>query len=456
MELDLVFEAPRDSTHRIGARTFRLYERGNLYALPDVYLETEPGVRSQVELQEAGITDVRVSVRDDGQFGSLLKGLWSSSAPAGGWITVRHEASVGATVQASRLAAAFRAAGGKPVEAAVKWRYTFTGNDRTPRANEVPVVLEFMTPGQQIPPPPPDQDNSVPDKLGVPGPLRDTEGKIDFSGFAAIDFGTSSSTVTLYDARHHPDMAIDPGQATRLRLGLADLLLDGPDGSPALTAAWQRLTAGVAAEIAAYDPDLRGVDGTSLQARLRVKSELSDGRDLLLDAVCAAVEHVLQRSDEALRVWLAPRLLQVYDRAFNVPPLDEMFLRQVVFDRSLGIREISSTVMLEDGDPISIRLGTDAADDPSKTRRGLKTKLQQPERLPGRTTRYGREATTDDLIALTYLALTESAEQYAHDGRNGDPEVIRSFVVTYPTTTPASTREHLEMLVRHSLRATRS
>lgn len=51
MELDLVFEAPRDSTHRIGARTFRLYERGNLYALPDVYLETEPGVRSQVELQ---------------------------------------------------------------------------------------------------------------------------------------------------------------------------------------------------------------------------------------------------------------------------------------------------------------------------------------------------------------------------------------------------------------------
>ena len=180
---------------------------------------------------------------------------------------------------------------------------------------------------------------------------------------------------------------------------------------------------------------------------------LVDGRDLLLDAVCAAVENALVRSDGVLRDWLSPRLLRVYDAAFNVPPLTEMFLRQVVFDRMTGSREISSTVTLQDDNPITIVLGPgDVTSDPEKTIRALKTKLQKRQRLPGRTGRDGREASTDDLIAHVFLALTRHAERFAHDKKSDEPEIVRSLVVTYPTTTPASTRQHLRNLVRHTLR----
>jgi hypothetical protein len=447
--LDLIFETPQETTHRIGKWVYRLYERDDHYALPDVVLQTEPGARSQLELHEITIADVSVNVRDSGQLDSFLKASWRADAVPGGWMAARLGVVRGATLRASRLDRAFQSTGGGPVEARVTWQYSFAGTDLTPVSNHVTIVLEFMTPGQPVParPPEPIVDLEA-DRLGVPAVLRGIEGTKDYSGFAAVDFGTSSSTVTLYDARHHFDMVIDPGQATRLRLGLAGLLNEGPLGD----SSWSQRMAGLAAEVAGFDPELRELDFAALLIRLRGPSVLVDGRDLLLDATCAAVEHLLQQSSETFRDWLAPRLLQVYDAAFNVPPLEEMFLRQVVFDADTRSREISSMVTVQDGDPISIKLGPgDPTQDPAKTVRALKTKLQQPKRLEGRVAAGEHEATTDDLIALVYLALTEHAERFAHDRRDGDPEVIRSLVVTFPTTTPASTREHLRNLVKHPL-----
>lgn len=453
MELDLIFETPQETVHRVGAWVFRLYEQRGRYALPDVFLQTERGMRAQVEFHGAAISEVRVGARDSGQLESSLRGAWRAPSTVSQWIAVRHEVIAGVAIPVGRLVDVFRGTGRQSVEAQVSWRYSYTRTDRTTVSHHVTVALEFMAPGLEMPVQPPEQFfDPIALKLGVPAVLRDAEGRADFSGFAAIDFGTSSSTVTVYDARHHVDMAIDPGQATRLRLGLADLLRGGPFDAPAAAGAWQRLTGGVADEVAAYDQELAGIDAASLDSRLRVPSALADGRDLLLDAVCAAVENVMQRSDGALRDWLAPRLLQIYDKAFNVPPLEEMFLRQVVFDQMTGGREISSTVTLQNANPVAIVLGPgDVTTDPANTVRALKTKLQRPTRLPGRFGRDGREATTDDLIAQVYLALMEHAEAFAHANRAGDPEIIRSLVVTYPTTTPPSIRERLRRLVQHPL-----
>src|ERR1700761_3251296 len=453
MELNLMFETPQGTVHRTGALIFRLYEHKGRYALPDVSLRPEPGVRAQVDLHEATITDVQVGVRDTAQLETRLKSAWGATGATPVWIAGRHEVSVNRTVPASRLTGLFQSTGGQPVEVKVTWRYSFTGTDRVPIANHVIATLEFMAPGQPVPPPPPEPfTDAIAERLGVPAALRGIEGRTDFSGFAAIDFGTSSSTVTLYDARHHVDMTIDPGQATRLRRGMADLLRDSPLDPPSAAEAWQRWVADLPAQVAGYDRELDTIDAASLQSRLRTPSVLVDGRDLLLDAVCIAVEKALQEPNMALRDWLAPRLLNIYDKAFNVPPLEEMFLRQVVFDSMTGSREISSTVTLQDGNPVTIALGSaDATQDPDKTIRALKTRLQEPQRLKGRYGRDGRDATTDDLIAHVFLALTERAERFGHDKRSGDPEVIRSLVVTYPTTTPASLRAHLKDLVKHTL-----
>jgi hypothetical protein len=440
--LDLIFETPQETTHRIGAWVYRLYERDDHYALPDVVLQTEPGARSQLDVHEITIVDVSVNVRNSGQLDGFLKASWRANLAPTRWMAARLQAVSGATLRASRLAAAFQAAAGRPVEVRVTWQYSFTGRNRIPESNHVTVILEFMAPGQPVPPPPP-----VPIVDLEAAVLRDIEGTKDYSGFAAVDFGTSSSTVTLYDSRHHFDMVIDPGQATRLRLGLASLLNEDPPGD----SSWSQRMSELTAEVAGFDPELRELDFAALLTRLRAPSVLVDSRDLLLDATCAAVERLLQDSSETLREWLAPRLLQVYDAAFNVPPLEEMFLRQVFFDTSRS-REIPSMVTMQDGDPISIKLGPgDPTQDPAKTVRALKTKLQQPRRLEGRVARGGREATTDDLIALVYLALTEHAERFAHDRRDGDPEVIRSLVVTFPTTTPAATRGRLRNLVKRPL-----
>lgn len=451
--LDLIFETPQETVRRTGPVVFQLWEQRGRYALPDVFLQTERGVR-QVELQEVVISDIRAGFRDTGQLEGSLKAAWRGASGSPTWIAARHEVISGATVPAARLAPAFQRPDGRPVSVEVTWRWAFAAPGRVPMGRQATVTLEFMAPGLEIPPRPaePYHDPEA-ETLGVPAALRDVEGRRDFSGFAAIDFGTSSSTVTLYDARQHLDMVIDPGQATRLRLGLADLLRDGPFDSPSAADTWQRLVEQVPEDVAAYNQDLAGIDAAELQSRLRAPSVLVDGRDLLLDAVCAAVENALLRSDGALRDWLSPRLLRVYDEGFNVPPLTEMFLRQVVFDRMTGSREVSSTVTLQDENPVTIVLGPgDVTSDPEKTIRALKTKLQKPQRFPGRTGRDGREASTDDLIAHVFLALTEHAEMFAHDNKSDDPEVVRSLVVTYPTTAPVSTRRHLQDLVRHTLR----
>jgi hypothetical protein len=451
MLLDMRFESSKDVTQRTGQLVFRLYERGGWYFLPDVVLRAERGM--QIELQDAGISEVRPSVREAGALSATLSQAWSPGGGSGQWVQGPKELAVGRSLSADHLQQAFQASAGAPVRVMVTWRYSFTGADRIPAGTHPEVTLEFMVPGTAVPPLPP-APIPVPDPdPGSPVGLREIEGKRDFTGFAAVDFGTSSSTVTLYDARHHANLALDPAQARRLRSGMADLLRDGPAaaGYPNLATAWKQQLPGLASRVADFDPTLAGLDLAMLESLLRGPSLMSEGRDLLLDAVCRQAETLLQ-ADPALVEWLAPALLRVYDSAFNVPPLEEMFLRQVVFDPNSNSREISSVTSVQAENPVSIVLGGRLQGVPDGTIRNLKSKLLKPEEYENWTNTRNLTATSDDLIARVYLQLTELAEVFGHGERDGAPEVLRSLVVTVPTTTPPAARSRLHDLVQKSLR----
>jgi hypothetical protein len=448
--LDLYFESSGERTQRTGLRTFRLYERDGWYALPDVTLRPEPGGQPQAELHDVAVSDIKASVREAVGLSTAVAQAWRPDARPGAWVAGPQDLAVRRRLLVSHLDKAFQVAAGAPVKVWATWSYGYTGADRIPGGTQHDVTLEFMPPGTPVPPPP--DFPPAPAPLGSHPALREIEGRRDFAGFAAVDFGTSSSTVTLYDARHHAGMVLDPGQAHRLRTGLADLLRHGPAaaGYPDLAASWQAQLPGLASRLADFDATLAGLDMATLQSLLRGSTLMAEGRDLLLDAVCRQVETLLQADPELFK-WLAPALLKVYDDAFKVPPLEEMFLRQVVLDQNSGELELDSAVSVQSGHPVSIELGSRVQGVPGGSIRNLKSRLLKLEEYEDWTNIRNYTATSDDLIALVYLQLAGKAEEFGHGEREGEPEVLRSLVVTYPTTTPPAVRSRLRDLVRTSL-----
>lgn len=448
MLLDLIFESSDEHTQPAEAQTFKLYERGGRYLLPDVVLVTEPGARPQVRLQGIRVT-VESDAADRGQLRHVLESTWRPPATPG-WVTARAVLSTGVAVGVTMLDFAFRTSQGAPVRANVAWTYVYTGEEGEPVERTARTSLVFMRPGVAPPKRParPVDPDAV--RYGVPAALpRPILENGDHPGFAAVDFGYSSSTVTIFDHRDVGKFAIDPAQAARLGAELADLIEFGPaDTHPELSTAWDRQRELLLEEIRDFDESLRGMTQDAVVKRLRGGPAMANGVWPLLDAVCTALETRLTQAGGPLRAWLAPRLLDAHENAFTVPPLREMFLRQVVFDDLQGTREIPSLVTPRPGEPITVTLGEDGPE----AIRGLKSKLLKPEPLPGRTGQDGREANSLDLIAHALLRLVEHAERFAHKDSDGRPRAIRRLVVTYPTVTPPGARERLERIADHTLR----
>ncbi|WP_424530677.1 hypothetical protein ACOZ38_13025 [Sphaerisporangium viridialbum] len=446
MLLNLVFETPAEHARHVqetAPLTFHLYERDGDYLLPGAVLTTVPGM-PQVEVQE-----VRVVPDDDGRRDHELAAMWNHAASQSrGWVVSRKVLAEGLRLPVSRVASG-PSSPEWPVRASVKWRYTFTDTSGVAAYDERPVRVLFAAPG--TPPPPPPGPPLDPEWQDVPFPIRELKEPY-YQGVAAVDFGTSSATVTILDSRRPQRLPLDPQQARQLRERLAGLLRDSPPEH--LAGQWRDLLAKLVASVAETLGERAPRDLTALAAELR--QAVAVGRDpdtltdALLDTVCLALDECLVESGEKLAAWLAPRLLDAYDSAFLVPNLFELSLRQVELDPGKRRPEIlPSTVEIVDPSPVRIALGVDGPE----VRRGLKSDLIKPELLgDGITGRGGRGATTDDLIAAVYAELIERTEVFARpDGEEDPPAMLTSVVVTYPTTTPPGARERLQRLIRKTL-----
>ncbi|MEO3788014.1 hypothetical protein ABGB12_32205 [Actinocorallia sp. B10E7] len=445
MRLNLVFQAGGEHVRYTGNETFDLYEHEGVYVLPEVLARTDEGHGAQFELQEVRV-EVAGDIGDQGQARRVIEESWRPE-PSVGWMTSPALLSGGKMVFENVLIPAFQASAGRPVTLRASWKYVFAGPDRVATAREAHVSLRFIAPRTPVPPQALDLDEET-QHVRVPAPIRNLEGRVRFAGFAAVDFGYSSSTVTVFDDSDAPAMVIDPGQATRMRGALADLLAKGPEDVPELCQAWEAQLRLLSGDLAGADPELDGVPLDTIIGWLRGPARLSVGVDPLLDAVTAALENRLAVAGPALRAWLAPRLLTLHDQAFSVPPLAEYFLHRVKFDKENDRYEIPSVVTPRLGHPVSIEMGQDGAG----AVRGLKSRLMEPVPVPDSTGRDRRQADSLDLIAHVYRHLVESAESFVHEDREGHPSALTELVVTYPTVTPPGARQRLRDLIEKTLR----
>ncbi|MGH3810945.1 MAG: hypothetical protein ACRDUV_00625 [Pseudonocardiaceae bacterium] len=441
MSLQLHFAELLPGARMVRPDAFRLYEVDGHYPLPNLLLRTVADIDS-IALQSLHVHAVESA---PGELEHWLKNEWLPNLRPVDRVTASAEVASGVAVptfvvdQSLPAGASEATSRGRVV---VTWNLAFTDPTGGVGDDLVHVVLDFAPVGVPVPPPEPAPET------WTWRALRHRGAEPSLKTFAAIDFGTSSSTVTLYDSRKPDPYLIDPEQARKLRSLLAELLKEAPPPDTPAAAEWELTLRQLQSSLATRFPqhNLSTVD--AVVDALRADSASTD----LLHAVCAELDQALAGE---LSEWLATRLHHSYDTAFQVPALTSLRLRPVLFDKDNYLYDTPSVLMVKP-DPLEARLleNQRSEDDQSgEPIRDLKRRFagREPDSLPGLRDPDGGEVTIDHLVAHVYELLASETEQFAHDPEKQKVDRLPRLVVTYPTTTTPSNRARLADLIKQSL-----
>jgi hypothetical protein len=291
-----------------------------------------------------------------------------------------------------------------------------------------------------------------------------------FKGLIAIDFGTSNSTVTLYDPGAIEDLTgLAPEQETRLKELLLTELMD-EDGSCRLPGADPQAWRGLVERVGGNLPG----DGPPGE---RFKSALRAGGGRMFEAI-RQLEICL--GARPIRAAVVRGLNRIYHAAFLEPRLKSQSLVAVPLDPSFPQdRDIPSEIEIKSpGAPVQVLMGRRAqqnrrnamalaaAPDGSAAPAGegarpsldaiRKLFHHSPKRYLGVRKSFQVPldggivpVTSDQLVQAAWAQLVELANQWR--GRNPTACSKGRFtraVVTYPTVAPPSVRREVETLVR--------
>ncbi|MFI0350750.1 hypothetical protein [Actinomadura sp. 9N407] len=336
-------------------------------------------------------------------------------------------------------------------------------------------------PGQAPPAqaPPPVQEFPVTQVDAPPEPEAKAPVPDGHHGFAAVDLGTTNSTVTLLDSELVQRVSMSSNQQEELRDQVVALLEAQPDErhDPYGDAAeeWLELLTETAEAVlddtAGSRGGSRGPGGSSPQeegdpvrelvAALRARRSTSDE---LLHEVLRRLDLDLQFAGDALRTWLAVRLHRCYDTAFAVPALDTRSLHQIVLDPNEGDTVLSSRAEVTSVSPPKVRLGPATVDVPDlegdgpgddgpRVFYGLKARFDRLDQVE--TTLDGRELTVRELIGASYADLIERTNRHLTDRREHrrlmDRRPVGRVVVTYPAMASLKVRGELRPMVGKAL-----
>ncbi|MDZ8187810.1 MAG: molecular chaperone [Nostoc sp. ChiSLP02] len=273
-----------------------------------------------------------------------------------------------------------------------------------------------------------------------------------FPGWFALDFGTSNSTVTLFDPIEVPIAEILPKeQEIRLRDRLSQWL-----SSPASVAL----------------PDVSDDDwekfileiSKNLEVEPRKLSEVfeTDNKERFLEAI-RQIELCLGNSERFRRA-VSKKLYQIYHEVFRVPTLESQNLIPVVLDIDRRETEIPSESEISDLGKLQLRMGREARDNRKKaiaqgTSGSLKEIISRfhhsPKRYFGQERSFsvnldGKEETitAKELIQSAWAHLIKLTEDYRQRARRRFSEGdLLTAVVTYPTVAPPVVRKEVKELV---------
>ncbi|WP_042384082.1 hypothetical protein [Streptacidiphilus melanogenes] len=449
--------APTAAAARVladGPGAFRLVADQRGYLLPDVELEQSGPAANLVATLPA-----RISVLDrDGmpvpaELADALARAWAGRPPSQvaveGLLRIAHGARLPAALFFPQPAPAVPGASStptgsgavatgeppQPVSLVVNWdvSYTATGAGSHLRAPG-PVTLEFWPPGRPLPM----TRGAQPDQLV----LRPADRRRGDGWAAAVDFGSTASTVTLVLSRSSGGV-VDRDQLARLAAGLRALTAP-PQEAPV---AWKQ-----------HLDDLRG-------GHLDLGSVRVSGAELLtrLDEPEAAtrlllwVENTRSLSDDrSLRDWLAQRMHEIVTAAVRTPALDFHQLGPVFYRYLQGGAETaapaSELLRYETAaDAVRVsRYGDDSftlAPEGQGTLRAFKRRL-----LTQAIAEDGAEGpSAAHLTQHLFHLLVKRAEQANHAGAPGKPPQLGTVLLTYPTSAYPEYRVLLRRLVQQGL-----
>ncbi|MEH1895901.1 MAG: molecular chaperone [Nostoc sp.] len=273
-----------------------------------------------------------------------------------------------------------------------------------------------------------------------------------FPGWFALDFGTSNSTVTLFDPIEVPIAEILPKeQEMRLRDRLSQWL-----SSPASVAL----------------PDVSDDDWakfiTEISKNLEIEptklSEVfeSDNKERFLEAI-RQIELSLGNSERFRRA-VSKKLYQIYHEVFRVPTLESQNLIPVVLDIDRRDTEIPSELEISQLGDLKLRMGREARDNRKKAiAQGTSSSLKEiisrfhhsPKRYFGQERSFsvildGKEEiiTANQLIQSAWAHLIELTEDYRQRAQRRFSEgTFLTAVVTYPTVAPPVVRKEVKEFV---------
>ncbi len=273
-----------------------------------------------------------------------------------------------------------------------------------------------------------------------------------FPGWFALDFGTSNSTVTLFDPIEVPIAEILPKeQEMRLRSCLAQWLsspasLALPDVSDS---EWEKFIADIS---------------KNLEIEPSCLSEVfeSDNKERFLETI-RQIELCLGNSDRFRRA-VSKKLYQIYHEVFRVPTLESQNLIPVVLDIDRRDTEIPSELEIFKLVDLKLRMGREARDNRKKaiaqsTSSSIKEIISRFHHSPKRY--FGQERsfpvilngaeetiTVNELIQGAWGHLIELTEDYRQRARRRFSEGdFLTAVVTYPTVAPPVVRKEIKELI---------
>ncbi|WP_242064833.1 molecular chaperone [Nostoc sp. FACHB-133] len=273
-----------------------------------------------------------------------------------------------------------------------------------------------------------------------------------FPGWFALDFGTSNSTVTLFDPIEVPIAEILPKeQEMRLRDRLSQ---------------WLSSPASVALPDVSDDDWAKFITEISknLEIDPRKLSEVfeSDNKERFLEAI-RQIELSLGNSERFRRA-VSKKLYQIYHEVFRVPTLESQNLIPVVLDIDRRDTEIPSELEISQLGDLKLRMGREARDNRKKaiaqgTSGSLKEIISRfhhsPKRYFGQERSFsvildGEEKiiTANQLIQSAWAHLIELTEDYRQRAQRRFSEgTFLTAVVTYPTVAPPVVRKEVKEFV---------
>ncbi|NES99450.1 MAG: molecular chaperone [Sphaerospermopsis sp. SIO1G1] len=273
-----------------------------------------------------------------------------------------------------------------------------------------------------------------------------------FPGWFAVDFGTSNSTVTLFDPIEVPIAEILPReQELRLRQRLTEWLTSPPQlALPDIGInEWEKFIANISKNLEIEPEELSEVFA-------------GDNQEKFLEAI-RQIELCLGNSDRFRRA-VSKKLYQIYHEVFRVPTLESQNLIPVVLDINRRETEVPSEMEVSEIEPLKLQMGREARDNRKKAiAQGTITSVKDiisrfhhsPKRYFGQNRTFSvvlneqeHKIQVNQLIQAAWAHLIELTEDYRQRAKKRFSEGdLLTGVFTYPTVAPPVVRKEIKALV---------